>query len=80
VAKRAIKLAEGSLPPPAEDVEFTQRFIRPFLSGPPWAQEVLNEYAAFIRDDLLGNLKKVVAVLDEHQLDNPKPPSTTDRS
>lgn len=43
------------------------QFIEAMQSGPIWANQVLNEYIKFVREDLLGSLHKVKHVLETSQ-------------
>ena len=48
-----------------EEMDSTiKRFIMNLQSGPAWTHEVLEEYFNFLREDVLGTLKKAVQALD----------------
>lgn len=64
-SKSAIAAAEGRQPTKYPFHEVWDRFDSVFLSGPPWCREVIEEYLRFIRDELLGSLKGVIAVMEE---------------
>lgn len=68
-SKSAIAAAEGRQPAKYPFHEVWDRFDSVFLSGPPWCREVMAEYLRFIKDELLGSLKGVVAVMEEVSTD-----------
>ena len=41
-----------------------QSLVDHLQSGPEWTREVLKNYLSFVRDDLLGSLKKVKGLLE----------------
>ncbi|MCR6687451.1 hypothetical protein [Pseudoxanthomonas sp.] len=64
-SKSAIAAAEGRQPAKYPFHEVWDRFDPVFLSGPSWCRDVMAEYLRFIKDDLLGSLKGVVAIMEE---------------
>lgn len=70
--KRAIALAEGERAADATSMEFVSRFLHECSQGPDWCQEALNEYTKFIRDDVLGSLRKVIVHVESQWKDGRK--------
>lgn len=64
-SKRAIAAAEGKREPKYPFKDVLERFDTAFLSGPLWCKEVMDKYLRFIKEDLLGSLKGVVAIIEQ---------------
>lgn len=63
-AKRAIADAEKPATIDDEPNLVIREFMKDLQSGPSWTQEVLRDYVAFVREDLLETLKVVVNALE----------------
>jgi len=72
-AKRAISQAEGIAPINDGRYEFLLSLFQRIEEGPEWAKATKLEFSRYIRDDLLGSLKKVVQMLetDEEAVSEP---------
>jgi len=62
--KRAIAYAQVESRGDESKVEFALKFMEKFGSGPEWCRETLKSYLEFVRNDLLGTLKKAVRMLE----------------
>ena len=62
-SKKAIATAEGEVTNSRESTT-TMRFIGDLQSGPEWARGIVKDHINFLREDLLGALKKAVDVLE----------------
>ncbi len=52
----------------AEDsarLRFIKAFIEKMESGPEWCQKVIDDYASFVMEDLLGTLKQILPLLEK---------------
>jgi hypothetical protein len=64
--KKLIERVEGSGDGPGPE-SFVARFVSTLERGPAWARQVLATQVAFLRKDILGNLKSAMAMLSEQQ-------------
>jgi class 3 adenylate cyclase len=70
--KKVIDKAEGKHPVSAVRLKFTERVLAEMLTGPEWCRDVQTSLSDFSRDGLLGNLKRLVPILEKHKNDAPK--------
>jgi hypothetical protein len=52
------------------ELAFAESFLARMQAGPSWCRDVVDEYLVFLENDLLGNLKTLLPLL-EKQKDNP---------
>ncbi|SRR6266496_1044785 len=64
-AKEAINSVESESIELDRSSLFSERFLENIAAGPDWGHEVVDEYAGFVREGLLGSLKKLVHILEE---------------
>jgi len=64
-AKRVMARAEGESSMTDEEFGFARRFQEGMHSGPDWCSDVMEQYLSFVRNDLLGNLKSVIPILEK---------------
>ena len=62
-SKKAIATAESDVPDSKESTTI-MRFFGELQSGPEWARRIVKDHLNFLREDLLGELKKAVDVLE----------------
>jgi len=62
--KKVIAKAEGAGQRQNSDLGFAKLFLSKMESGPDWCQDVIKEYLRYIKDDLLGTLKKLLSALE----------------
>jgi hypothetical protein len=72
LAKKAIDKAEGS-GAPGKHVNFALKVVQEMSTGPDWAKEVESTLEQFVKDELLGSLKKLVPILKEKANRAPNP-------
>jgi class 3 adenylate cyclase len=66
-AKKAIDHAEGRRDSPAKHTNFYTKVLEEMRTGPDWAQEVEKTIHKFTSDELLGNLKRLVPMLEKQK-------------
>lgn len=60
------KAEQGNASSDAE-LEFARTFLAQMLAGPEWCREIMDEYLAFLNDDLLGTLKRLLTLLEPQE-------------
>jgi class 3 adenylate cyclase len=65
--KKVIDRAEGKRPASTMHVKFTERVLAEMLAGPDWCRDVQTSLSEFSRESLLGSLKRLVPILENHQ-------------
>jgi hypothetical protein len=66
-SKNAIDKAEGRSDSPPKHIKFTAKIVEEMSTGPDWAKEVSMTYQKFVKDDILGTLKKIVPMLEKEK-------------
>ena len=64
-AKRAIANADNPDSEQTESVTIARTLIEELQTGPEWTNQVLEEYVVYLRDDMLGSIKKLVKYLED---------------
>lgn len=64
LAKKAIERAENTGDEIGKSVAVTAMLVEELQSGPRWANQVLDDYALYLREDMLGSLKTIVRHLE----------------
>ena len=64
-AKRAIANAENPDREETESVNIARMLIEELQAGPRWTNQVLEDYVVYLRDDMLGSLKKLVQCFEK---------------
>jgi len=63
--KKVVDEAEGRRPSVPAHREFIERVVRELSNGPAWCRDVQTTLNEFIRNELLGTIKKIVPILEE---------------
>ncbi|RPJ79333.1 MAG: hypothetical protein EHM20_01725 [Alphaproteobacteria bacterium] len=63
--KKAIRSAESEEKFSDMKEKYAETFIRKMLKGPQWCRDVIMEFDRFTKDELLGNLKKILQLLEK---------------